>query len=165
MGLLSSLLSRPEYIHVAINHFPLIGLFVAILALLAGLVFRSRPVMLAGFGLVFLTALSIWPVYAFGEGGYDRVLSMTDETGEAFLKYHAELAHRWVFLYYLAAAAAAGAFGLGWKLPQTLIPAGILIVVLSSASLAAGIAIAHAGGEIRHKEFRSGPPPKVEHEH
>src|SRR5215471_6439945 len=134
MGSLSSLLTRPEYIHAAINHFPLIGLFVAILALLAGLVVRSRPLMLTGLGLVCLMALSIWPVYAYGEGGYDRVLSMTDEPAEAFLKYHAELAHRWVFLYYVTAVVAAGAFALGWKRPQTLIPAGIVIVVLSSAS-------------------------------
>jgi hypothetical protein len=165
MGSLSSLLARPEYIHATINHFPLIGLLVAISALLTGLAVRNRPVILTGLGLVCVMALSIWPVYAYGEAGYDRVLSMSDEPGEAFLKYHAELAHRWVFLYYLTAVAAAVAFGLVWKRPQTLIPSGILIVVLSSASLVAGIAIAHAGGEIRHREFRSGPPPKVEHEH
>ena len=86
----SSLLNRPEYIHVAINHFPLIGLFVAMLALLAGLLFRARAVTLTGLALVCLLALSIWPVYAYGEAGYDRVLSMSDEPGEAFLKYHAE---------------------------------------------------------------------------
>jgi len=165
MDSLSSLLARPDYIHAAINHFPLIGLFVAIFALLAGLIARSRPVIFTGLGLVCLMALSIWPVFEYGEAGYDRVLSMADEPGDAFLKYHAELAHRWVFLYYVTAVAAAGAFGLAWKRPQTLIPAAILIVVLSIVSLAAGIAIAHAGGEIRHREFRSGPPPKVEHEH
>jgi len=94
MDSLSSLLARPEYIHAAINHFPLIGLFVAIFALLAGLIARSRPVIFTGLGLVCLMALSIWPVFEYGEAGYDRVLSMADEPGDAFLKYHAELAHR-----------------------------------------------------------------------
>jgi len=165
MESLSSLLARPEYVHVAINHFPLVGLFVAMLALLVGLIVRSRPVMLTGLGLVCVLALSIWPVYSYGEAGYDRVLSMADEPGDAFLKYHAELAHRWAFLYYVTAAAAAAGLGLAWKRPGTLIPVGIFVVILCLASLAGGIAIAHAGGEIRHREFRSGPPPAVEHEH
>jgi hypothetical protein len=150
---------------VAINHLPLVGLFVAMLGLLVGLVVRSRSVMLTGLGLVCLLALSIWPVYSYGEAGYDRVLSMADEPGDAFLKYHAELAHRWAFLYYLTAAAAAAGLGLAWKRPGTLVPIGIFVLLLCLASLAAGATIAHAGGEIRHREFRSGPPPAVQHEH
>jgi hypothetical protein len=163
MGSLSSLLARPEYIHATINHFPLIGLFVAMLAVLAGLIARSRPVILTGIGLVCLMALSIWPVFAYGEAGFDRVLSMADEPGEAFLKYHAELAHRWAFLYYITAALAAIGLGLAWKRPPTLVASGIVVLVLAGASLVAGIAIAHAGGAVRHREFRSAPPPAVQH--
>jgi hypothetical protein len=159
MEQLSNLLNRPEYLHVAINHFPLIGLPVAMLALAIGLVTKSRPVMLTGLGLVAAMALSIWPVYAYGEAGFDRVLSMADEAGEAFLKYHAELAHRWAFLYYVTAGVATLGLGLSWKRPGALIPAGIAALLLGVLSLSAGIAIAHAGGEIRHREFRSGPPP------
>ena len=165
MESLSSMLNRPEYIHAAINHFPLIGVFVAMLALLIGLVCRSRPITLAGLGLVCLLSLSIWPVYSFGEQGYDRVLSMSDEQGEGFLKYHAELAHRWGFLYYVTAGIAALGLGLAWKKPRSLTPLGIVALLAAGASLAAGIAIAHAGGEVRHREFRSGPPPPAKHEH
>ncbi|HLH53162.1 MAG TPA: hypothetical protein VKY92_06050 [Verrucomicrobiae bacterium] len=165
MNALSSLLDRPEYVHTAINHFPLIGLLVAILTLVIGLVSRSRAVAMTGMGLVCVLSLSIWPVYAFGEQGFDRVLSMSDEKGEAFLKYHAELAHRWVFLYYVSAGVAALGLGLGWKKPRTLVPLGIASVLAAGASLAAGILIAQAGGEIRHREFRIGPPPAIKDEH
>lgn len=165
MGSLSSLLNRPEYIHAAINHFPLIGLFVAMLALAAGLIFRSRPVTLTGLGLVCLMALSIWPVYSYGEAGFDRVLSMADEQGEGFLKYHAELAHHWAFLYYVTAGIAALGLGLAWKRPALQVSAGIVTLLLAFSSLVAGIDIAHAGGEIRHREFRSAPPPSAQHEH
>ena len=164
MEQLSSLLNRPEYVHVAINHFPLIGLLAAMLALVIGLVAKSRPVLLTGLGLTAAMALSIWPVYAYGEAGFDRVLSMADEAGEAFLKYHAHLAHRWAFLYYITAGLAAAGLVLAWKRPRTLIPAGIIVLFFGILSLCAGIAIAHAGGEVRHREFRSGPPPAVEHE-
>lgn len=161
MGQLQSLLNRPEYVHVTINHFPLIGMCVALLALAAGLITRSRPILLTALALVFLMGISVWPVSYFGEGGYDRVLSMADEPGGAFLKYHAHLADRWAFLYYITAVIAALGFATAWKWPRLLVPSGIAALVLGIASLIAGIAIAHAGGEIRHREFRSGPPPVV----
>jgi hypothetical protein len=165
MGELSSLLDRPEYVHAALNHFPLIGLFVAMLALAAGVATRSRPILFTGLALVAVLALSIWPVYAYGEAGYDRVLSMSDEQGEGFLKYHAHLAHKWAFLYYVTATVAALGFGLSWKWHRVLMPGSICGLVLGMASLAAGIFIAHAGGEVRHREFRSGPPPVVSEGH
>ena len=161
MASLSELLNRPEYVHAAINHFPLIGLFTALLVLIVGLAARNRPILLTGLGLAGVMALSYWPVAHFGEAGFDRVLSMADEPGEAFLKYHEHLADRWAFLYYLTAGAAAVGFGTSWKWPRVLVPAAIVVVLLGIGSLSAGIAIAKAGGEIRHREFRSGPPPKV----
>ena len=51
METLSSLLDRPEYVHAAINHFPLIGLLVALLCLAVGLIARSRAVQLTGLAL------------------------------------------------------------------------------------------------------------------
>ena len=165
MAAFSNLLNRPEYVHAAINHFPLIGLLTGLLALLSGLIIRSRPVLRTALVLVSLMALTVWPVTYFGEAGYDRVLSMSDEPGEAFLKYHMALADRWVFLYYITAVAAAAACAASWKWPRVLLPGAILALLLGLASLSAGIAIAKAGGEIRHREFRSGPPPKVPEEH
>ena len=129
-----------------------------------GLITRNHPVLLTGLGLVAAMALSIWPVYSYGEAGYDRVLSMSDEAGEGFLKYHADLAHQWAFLYYLTAGVAALGFGLWWKWPRVRIPAAIAALLLGMASVGAGIVIAHAGGEVRHREFRSGPPPAVRQE-
>jgi hypothetical protein len=161
MNRLSSLLQQPEYVHVALNHFPLVGLVVAVLAVAAALVMRNRPATFLSLGLLGLMALSAWPVYSYGEAGYDRVLSMSDDAGQAFLKYHAHLAERWVFLYYLTAASAMVGIGLGWKWPRLLLPLSIASIVLAVASLTAGIFIAHAGGEIRHREFRSSPPPAV----
>lgn len=159
MNRLSSLLQQPEYVHVALNHFPLVGLFVAALALAAALVSRNRPATLIGLGLLALMALSAWPVYSYGEAGYDRVLSMSDDAGQAFLKYHEHLAERWVFLYYVTAAVATLSFVVAWKWPRLLNVTSILCLLLALASLTAGIFIAHAGGEIRHREFRSTPPP------
>jgi hypothetical protein len=155
MEQLSRLLAQPEFVHVAINHFPLVGSFVAMLALAASLAARNRPALLLSLSLVSLLALSFWPVYHFGEAGYDRVLSMSDEAGGAYLKSHEALAERWAFLYYLTAGVAALGVGLAWKWPRALPVFSALALLLAVASLAAGIAIAHAGGQVRHREFRS----------
>ena len=162
MESLTSLLNRPEYVHAAINHFPLIGLFVATLASAAALVMRNRGATVIGLGLLVLLSLSVWPVFHFGEAGYDRVLSMADEPGQAFLRRHEDLADRWVFLYYVTAGVGALGLGLAWKWPRLLTPFAVASLVLAAASLVAGILIAQAGGEIRHREFRFGPPPTEE---
>ncbi len=156
---LSTALRQPEYVHVALNHFPLTGLIVAALGLVIALICRNRAAIFLGLLLVALASLSVWPVFEYGEGGYDRVLSMADDPGRAFLKHHEELAERWVFLYYITAGLAGLSMVLGWKRPKTLAPLSILCVVLAAASLTAGFFIAKAGGEVRHREFRFGPPP------
>jgi hypothetical protein len=153
-------LNQPEYLHVVLNHLPLIGLLVAMLALLAALVTRNRTAILIGLALVGLLALSAWPVAESGEDGYDRVLAMSDEAGGKFLAHHRALADRWVFLYYVTAGIAGLGFGLAWKWPRTLVPSSILALLLAAASLAAGIVIAKAGGPVRHREFRTDPPPQ-----
>jgi hypothetical protein len=164
MANLSRLLDQPEYVHAAINHFPLIGVLIAMLAVLAGLIARSRAATCIGLFLLTATALSVWPVFHFGEAGYDRVLSMSDDAGQAFLQYHQQLADRWVFLYYLTAGVAGLTCALSWKWPRLMLPGSILALLLAAGSLVAGIYIAQAGGEVRHREFRMGPPPKVKQE-
>lgn len=153
------MLEQPEYVHVVLNHLPLIGLLVAMLALVAGLVTRDRTATLVGLVLVGLLALSAWPVYHYGEEAYDRVLSMTDEAGGKYLQYHRDLAERWIFLYFVTAGVAGLGFALAWKWPRTLVWSSILALVLAAASLAAGAFIAKAGGPIRHREFRVWKPP------
>ena len=162
MSTISRLLQQPEYIHAALNHFPLIGVFVAMLALVAALIARCKPATIIALGLLAATSLSIFPVFEYGEAGFDRVLSMADDPGQAYLKYHAELAHRWVFLYYITASLAVLTMALAWKWPQVLLPGSLLAIILAVASLTAGIYIAQAGGEVRHREFRFGPAPTVD---
>ena len=154
------MLDQPEYVHTVINHFPIIGLLVAMLALTAALVTRNRTAILLSLALVALLALSAWPVAEYGEDGYDRVLALSDEAGSKFLAHHRELASRWLFLYYVTAGVAGLGFALAWKWPRTLVYSSILALVIGASSLGAGVVIAKAGGCIRHREFRSDPPPQ-----
>ncbi len=153
------MLDQPEYVHTVINHFPLIGLFVAMVALVAALLMRSRPTILLSLALVAVLALSAWPVAETGDEGYDRVLAMSDEEGGKYLQQHQRLASRWLFLYYVTAGVAGLGLILAWKWPRTLVYSAILALMLGGGSLAAGVAIAKAGGGIRHREFRTSLPP------
>jgi len=152
-------IQQPEYVHVLLNHLPLTGLFIAVVFLLVAWVVNHRTSLLIALALVGLLSLSVWPVAEFGDEAYDRVLSMADDAGGQYLRHHAQLADRWLFLYYITAAAAAVAWIVGWKKPKVLHLAGGVVAVLAVASLAAGAVIAEAGGKIRHREFRYGPPP------
>jgi hypothetical protein len=150
-------LQQPEYVHVLLNHLPLTGLFVALLGLTVGLVLRRRELLFLGLALTSLFALSAWPVSEYGEEGYDRVLSMSDDDGRACLQRHRELAARWVFLYYVTAGAGAITMVAGWKWPKSLWVASLLVALLCAGSLSAGAVIAKWGGRVRHREFRPEP--------
>ncbi len=151
-------LRQPEYVHVLLNHLPLTGLFAAVTGLIAALVMRNRAAILLGMGLVSLFSLSAWPVSGYGGQAYDRVYSMADKDGDAYLSHHKELADHWIILYYVTAAVGVAGMLAAWKWPGTLWPFALALVLLSLASLVAGGVIAEVGGKVRHTEFRVGKP-------
>src|SRR5437867_5039834 len=110
-------LQQPEYIHVLLNPLPVYGLLVGWVGLVIGLVLRSRPAQIATLSLVLLSSISAWPVYEFGEQGYDRVLSMTDEPGGAWLDEHMHRAEILIWVFYVLACVIAFAIAVPIKWP------------------------------------------------
>lgn len=157
-------LQQPEYIHVLINPLPVYGLAVGFIGLIIALFMRSRPAQVTALVLILLTAASAWPVAHFGEEAYDRVLSMADTDGQAWLQAHADRADKLIYFFYALAVLALVAIFAPRKWPKSALPLTIATLVLAAVSLGAGGYIAHAGGKIRHREFRNQPPPpkKVE---
>ncbi len=161
LATLSQDLSQPEYIHVLINPLPVYGLAVAVIGLIIGLIQRSRPAQVATLALVLLSGLVAWPVVHYGEEGYDRVLSMSDDQGRAWLKVHEHRADELVWAFYVLAGLAALAIFAPMKWPKIATALAGLTLICSFAVLGIGAYIAHAGGKIRHREFRNGPAPAV----
>lgn len=157
-------LQQPEYLHVLLNPLPLYGLAIALLGLIIATYLRSRGGQLAALVLVFASTIAVWPVVYHGDQAYDRVLSMADEDGQAWLKAHVHRADQLIFLFYATALMSALAIFIPKKWPRMATPLVIITMLLSILSLGAGSYIAHAGGKIRHREFRSAPPPKTEPE-
>ena len=160
-------LRQPEYIHVLLNPLPVYGLLVGWVGLVIGLALRSRRAQIATLTLVLLSSISAWPVYEFGQQGYDRVLSMTDEAGEAWLDEHMHRAEKLIWVFYALAALSAFAIAAPIKWPKSSIPLAVAVILLGVVTLGSGAYIAYAGGRVRHREFRNEPPPpkRPEHEH
>ncbi len=152
-------LRQPEYIHVLLNPLPVYGLLIAWIGLLIAFFSKSRRAQIATLVLVLISSLSAWPVYEFGQQGYDRVLSMTDEDGERWLDEHRDRAEDLIWIFYALAALSAIAIATPIKWPKSSVPLAIAVIFLGAVTLGTGGYIAYAGGKIRYREFRNEPPP------
>jgi hypothetical protein len=166
-------LGDPEYLHVLINPLPVYGLAIATLALVLALFLRNRRVTIAALVLVFITAVSAWPTYHYGEAGYDRVKSLSDPAGEQWLDEHMARGEKLIWAFYVLAAVSALGIGGIVKWPRISTAISVATLGLASATLTIGGYIAYPGGHVRHREFRFEPPPVAragehhggEHEH
>jgi len=154
-------LRQPEYLHVLLNPLPIYGLLIALFGLIASTYLRSRGGQLTALVLIFASALSAWPVKYHGDQAFDRVLSMADDDGQAWLKAHEHRADELIYFYYALALVSAAAIFAPKKWPKSARPLVYLTMLLAVVSLGAGFYIAYAGGKIRHREFRTVPPPKT----
>ena len=150
---------QPEYIHVLINPLPIYGLLMGLLGLIVAFFLKSRRAQVVSLIIVLIAAASAWPVYEFGEQAYDRVLSMADEPGQAWLDEHQDRAEKLIYFFYALAGLAAVALVAPRKWPRSTPPLVIAVILLSAVTLGLGGYIAYAGGKIRHREFRNVPPP------
>ena len=154
-------LRQPEYVHVLLNPLPVYGLFIAWIGLLIAFFSKSRRAQLVTLVLALISSLSAWPVYEFGQQGYDRVLSMTDEDGRAWLDEHRDRGEDLIWIFYTLAVLSAIAIAVPVKWPKSSPPLVIAVILLGAVTLGTGGYIAYAGAKIRHREFRNEPaPPK-----
>src|SRR5215217_813001 len=148
-------LRQPEYVHVLLNPLPVYGLLISWIALIAALISKGRRALIVSLILVFVTSVSAWPVYEFGEEGYDRVLTMTDDDGHAWLDEHQARGEKLIYLFYLVAALSAAAIIVPLRWQKSAVPLALTVALFAAVTLGSGCYVAHAGGKIRHREFRN----------
>jgi hypothetical protein len=153
---MDSLLQKPEYVHVALNHLPVVGLGVSAVALSIAMLAKSRGATLGCMLLALIMAASVWPVVESGESAYNRIRAVSDPDGASILRQHMNVAERWAWIYYATALVTAISMLVAWKKPRFINLAGVAVVGLSLCAVAVGVRVAKLGGEVRHPEFRSG---------
>lgn len=149
-----------EHLHVILNHFPVIGLVMGIFALTLAFFLRSRPAQVVGIAVIFVAALSTFPVNYTGQQSYKPMRALTDDGGTDWLDEHMERAEKLAPAFYILAALSAAALFVPRKWPRTQISLTIATFVLTAACAGASGWIALAGGQIRHPEFRTHPAPE-----
>ena len=157
-------LSKPEYVHVLLNPLPVYGLAVGVLGLIIALLSKTRAARVTALALVMVSAASAWPVYHYGEAGYDRVKSMVDEAGDKWLDEHMRRGKQLIYVFYVVAALSAVGIVAEFAVPKAAIPLAVATLILAGANLGVGGYIAYAGGRVRHKEFRFEAPPEPQQE-
>lgn len=149
----------PEYLHVLLHPVLIVGLGVALTALLASLIARSKAAQIIALGLVLGTSLIAWPVLGLGQNAYNRVRPQADEAGKAWAREHMQRAETFVYVFYATSLLAAAGLLAHRKWPKAVLPLTIATLVAGAASLGVGGWISKAGGQIRHPEFRNEAPP------
>src|SRR5712692_9182374 len=143
---LSEHLSSPEYLHVLLNPLPVYGLAVGVLGLLLALLSRTRAARIMALALVFVTTISAWPVYHYGQASYDRVKAMADSEGDKWLDEHMRRGEQLISIFYVVAGLSAVAIAAEFKSPRLAVPLAIATLILAIGNLGAGGYIAYAGG-------------------
>ena len=152
-------LKHPEYIHVLLNPIPIYVLPTGLVILLIALLRKKRDLQVAALWILAFVGITAWPTWYFGHQAYGHLMeSLTDEA-KKWADVHVNRADRLVYALYLTGFLAIMAIFLSSKHAK-------LATRLSVAALLAGVValgvsgwIARAGGQIRHSEFRIGPPP------
>jgi hypothetical protein len=157
-------LNRPEYVHVLLNPLPVYGVAVSVLGLIIALLSRARAARVTALALVMVSAASAWPVYHYGEAGYDRVKTIVDDAGDKWLDEHRRRGEQLIDVFYVVAALSAIGIAAEFAVPKAAIPLAIATLILAGGNLGVGWYIAYAGGRVRHKEFRFEAPPEPRQE-
>lgn len=140
-------------VHLLVNHLPVIGFLGGVLGLGVAIVSRSIDVkrfVLLGTVLVGFSALL---AYWTGEPAEDTIEDMSG-VDRALIHEHEEAGEWAMVLGVVTGVAAAGAYALQRRKPESLRRTVPVVFVLSLVTFAAMAKTAHDGGVIRHPELR-----------
>jgi hypothetical protein len=147
-------LQNPAYQHLLINHLPIIGTAMGVVALVVGLAVRQQAALLPGLVILLVAGISAWPVHETGSAAYKPIRKISDDSGSDWLDEHMDRADSTVWFFYTMA----GLAGLAMTVPRKWPSAGVPLAVASAMAgvVCTGVAgyIARPGGLVRHTEFR-----------
>jgi uncharacterized membrane protein len=142
------------YVHVILNHFPIVGLIIGTLILIAGMVFKNEGIKISGLGTIIFAALMAVVVDLTGDPAKEAVKGMPDIVSSLINK-HEDIASVALFLIIPAGLMASLTLYSIWKKEKSFSFLLIFTLVLSLISCAAMGYVGRTGGQIRHTEFRN----------
>lgn len=156
---------NPAYIHLILNHIPVLGILFGVLLLITGLVERNDGLKRAALATLFLSALMAVPVYLTGEPAEEIVEELAG-VSEPAIEAHEEFA-----VVALIGAGVLGVVALAawWLLRRGRAAARHFVTAALALGIVAGGLFAwtaNLGGKIRHSEIRADATaaPAAEHD-
>jgi len=142
------------YLHVIINHFPIVGVIIGTLILIAGMVFKNDGIKISGLGTIVFAALMAVAVDFTGDPAREAVTGMPDFV-LSLINRHENMAVVSLFIIIPAGLMAAVTLYSIWKKVKSVRFLLIMTLIMSLISCAAMGYVGHTGGQIRHTEFRN----------
>ena len=154
----------PLQVHLALNHFPIIGTILCFAVLLYGLIKSEEAVTRVALVIFVTLAVISIPVHNSGEAAEHDVEEIAG-VSEHFLEEHEDMGH-WAYRLMLATGALALATLLGPRIKITNTKL-LAMVTLLAAAITAGamIYVGSLGGKIRRPDLRGETVEHHEHEH
>lgn len=146
------------YLHLAVNHFPIISTIIGMLILLAGLIFKNEGIKLSGLGTMVFAAIMAVPAILTGDSAAEAVKGLPDVLS-SLVEKHEDIAYvgLWSILPMgiIAGLAIYSLFKKEKMYKSLVITAFVLSVLVSGVMIYVG----RTGGKIRHSEFRNFSAP------
>lgn len=141
------------HLHLAVNHFPLVGLVIGILILILGYLLKSRQVKPTALGIFIFSALAAIVANYTGEGA-EEIVENIPGIGEAYIETHSDYSEQFLTLMLILGGASLVTLFMGIKKWEIAKFGYILVIILAIASSISAKYVGTSGGEIRHTEIR-----------
>lgn len=142
------------HLHLALNHFPVIGLVIGILVLLFGFLLRKDQVKATALGIFIFSALMAIAANYTGEGAEDLVENMPG-ISEQYIETHEDKAEVFLTFVLVLGGVSLVTLFLVVKKMKWAIYGYLLVILLALATAFAAKEVGTSGGEIRHTEIRA----------
>lgn len=141
------------HIHLILIHFPIAGMFFAILILLIAWWRKNEVLSMTGMSLVLLTGLITIPTFFTGEPA-EEIIEHRSGISEELIETHEEAAKKTIWFVGAAAIAALISLIIAFKNKSRLKKATPFVTILSLCAMAFLAWTNNLGGQISHPEIQ-----------
>jgi hypothetical protein len=141
------------YLHLLLNHFPIIGTLMGSGLLLWGIIKKQAQTQSIAAGILFLMAIIALPVYLSGEPAEETVENLPG-ISEAMMELHEESANLAIWIMGITGILSLVAIILHRQKHAFSGKAYLLAFILSVVTFGAMVRTGYYGGRIRHSEIR-----------
>ena len=142
------------HLHLAVNHFPIIGTILGLGILFSGMILKNNSVINTAYALFIVSVIFAAFSMGTGEGAEEAVEDMAT-VGKKVIHEHEEMAEKLAILLYVLAVISIGGIYLNIKnhAKAKLVSYAALLLAIIGVFLAQQTGT--TGGEVRHTEIRN----------